>query len=328
MGALNTITFPAQILQDLRREVGKLEEVTPFSARPELAERVSSIGIACEVGTINDELARFIFDSAREEAVDPASLWSELVEWNGRVGVRIQSHQSKRLEIRARDFLDLIHPRFSYNGDGTIHSLLIFPGMIAKISALEGVELVLVKSWALNSIFGGFDPAKAYYQTNFWELENNDSLLFADLVRRGRLALLGTHDLIAHVAGVRSGAWEKLRPNAERLYQSVRRYFEATPAPTLASLILPYTIGVVLDDLAQPPTYGSKSHGLALDLLLNELDKHSIPPNLPTVLAKFPPQFAKIIETSRDSKGSAADLKNLISDMITDIQRSSLRSFR
>jgi hypothetical protein len=326
MNALKSISFPAETLLDLRREIDQLKEVTPFSVHPNLAERVASIGIAREVGTINDELARFIFDAERGEVVDPSSLWSEFVEWNGNVGVKIQSRHSKRLEIRARGFLEVTHPSFSYNQDGTIHSLIIFPRLVAKIAALEGVELVLVKSWALNSVFGGFDPSKAYYQTNFWELENNDSLLFADLVRQGRLALLGTHDLIAHVAGVRREAWKKLRVDAERVYQAIRRYFIQISSPSVASLVLPYTIGVVLDDLAQPPTYGSRSHMRTLDLLLGELDRNSIPPHLPTVLTKFPPQFEKIIEASRDPKASPTDLKKMVSAMVTEIQKASLRT--
>jgi hypothetical protein len=221
--------------------------------------------------------------------------------------------------------LEVTHPSFSYNEDGSIHSLLIFPRLVAKIAALEGVELVLVKSWALNSIFGGFDPSKAYYQTNFWELENNDSLLSADLVRRGRLALLGTHDLIAHVAGVRRDAWKKLRGDAERAYQTIGRYFERTSKPSLASLILPYTIGVVLDDLAQPPTYGSKNHTLVLNLLLDEVDKNSIPPHVPTVLTKFPPQFEKIIGASRNKKISINEIEALIYQMVGEIKNASIR---
>ncbi len=324
MDALRSISFPAETLRELRREMDEVEEVTPFSVCPRLAERVASIGIAREVGTINDELARFIFDVERGEAVDPSSLWSEFVEWNGNIGVKIQSRLSGRLEIRARGFLDVTHPNFSYNEDGSIHSLLVFPRLVAKIAALEGVELVLVKSWALNSIFGGFDPSKAYYQTNFWELENNDSLLFADLVRQGRLALLGTHDLIAHVAGVKRDAWKQLRVDAERVYQTIRRYSGRTSRPSLASLVLPYTIGVVLDDLAQPPTYGSKSHELVLDLLLSEVEKNALPPHLPTVLTKFPPQFEKIIDASRSSKISINELKTLISEMVKEIQRATL----
>ena len=68
---------------------------------------------------------------------------------------------------------------------------------------------------------------------------------------------------------------------------------------TIAALILPYTLGVVLDDLAQPPTYGSKCHAVYLDALIEALDQKSVPPHLPTILTQFPQIFEKIIRTSR-----------------------------
>jgi hypothetical protein len=288
-------------LDELRWELEKSPEIAPFSTYPELAERIATVGIAREVGTVNDELARFVFDADRGTVVDPKSLRAEFTQWNGRFGVRITSSESTRLELRARWTEDLLQPGLGLNPDGTLHSLFIFPGLIAEVAALEGVELVIVKSWAMNSIFGGFDPAKAYYQTNFWELENNDSFLFADLVRHGRLALLGTHDLIAHVAGVRRENWKLLRTLANRVFGAIHAYFGESKTRTVASLVLPYTIGVVLDDLAQPPTYGSASHVLMLDALLEELARARIPPAMPTVLTRFPSGFEAIIETSRKS---------------------------
>lgn len=314
------ITFPTEAIESFRRELSVLDEVTPFASAPELAERIASLGIAREVGTVNDELARFLFDADCGEPVLRESLHAELVEWNGRIGVHIWSSASPRLEARARWLPELTHPAFSTHPDGTLRGLFVFPALIAKIAALEGVELVLVKSWAMNSIFGGFDPAKAYYQTNFWELENNDSLAFADLVRHGRLAFLGTHDLIAHIAGVRRGDWVLLREQAATVHRAIRTYFESASRPTIASLILPYTIGVVLDDLAQPPTYGSVSHGFMLEALLEELARGRIPPNLPTVLTRFPPAFQAIIDASRTASLDAETARRLVTEMVNEIR--------
>jgi hypothetical protein len=307
-------------LDVLRWELEKLPEIAPFSTYPELAERIATVGIAREVGTVNDELARFVFDADRGTVIDPKSLHSDFTEWNGRSGVRITSGESTRLELRARWTEDLLHPGLGLNPDGTLHSLFIFPGLIAEVAALEGVELVIVKSWAMNSIFGGFDPAKAYYQTNFWELENNDSFLFADLVRHGRLALLGTHDLIAHVAGVRRENWKILRIQANRVFEAIHAYFGESKTRTVASLVLPYTIGVVLDDLAQPPTYGSASHVLMLDALLEELARARIPPAIPTVLTRFPSGFEAIIETSRKTRSveDPAALRRLATALVDE----------
>lgn len=46
----------------LRRWFEKLDEVTSFESDVELASKITNYGIFREVGTVNDELARFIFD--------------------------------------------------------------------------------------------------------------------------------------------------------------------------------------------------------------------------------------------------------------------------
>jgi hypothetical protein len=326
VSAPSTITFSTDDLYELQSELEGLSEITSFADQPALSERLAAIGMAREVGTVNDELARFIFDADRGVAVDRETLEAEFVEWQGRIGVRISSTVTTRLELRAQGFAELTHPRFSRNPDGTIHSLFVFPRLVAEIAALRGVELVVVKSWAMNSIFGGFDPAKAYYQTNFWELENNDSLKFADLVRKGRLAFLGTHDLIAHVAGTRSEAWTLLRAQAEQVHHSISRYFANTQEPTIASLVLPYTAGVVLDDLAQPPTYGSRSHANVLDALLEALDAEAVPANLPTVLTRFPDAFERVIAISRDIESTSSPFRarRAVAKLVAEIREASL----
>lgn len=313
--------FSSGELALLRRRFEKLEEVTPFEEDIDLAARIASYGMFREVGTVNDELARFIFDADSKRPVRLQSLKAELIQWNGLSGLRIYSTDTRRMELRTRGFYDVVHPLLSVNADGSLHSLFIFPQIVAKIAKSQGVDLVLVKSWGRNSIFGGFDPSQGYYQTNFWELQNNDALKFADLVRRGSLAFLGTHDLIAHIAAVDSGQWPSLKENAEKVYQAILAYFRSVKNPSVSALILPYTIGVVLDDLAQPPSYGSKSHIAVLGLLLAKLARNEIPANLPTLLTRFPDSFQKIIELSRESgvEEKPAKIQAVIDLMIREI---------
>ncbi len=327
MDAYRVIRFSAEALDGLRRELADRPEVTPFTERPELAERLACVGIAREVGTPNDELARFIFDAESGRVVERSSLRSEFVEWRGNIGVRVWSVESSRLELRARWTEDFLHPTLSENADGTLRGLFIFPKLIAEVTALQGVALVIVKSWAMNSIFGGFDPAKEYYQTNFWELENNDSFLFAKLLRDDRLALIGTHDLIAHVAGVRRARWNLVRAQADRAHRAIEAFFAGGKSPTIASLILPYTIGVVLDDLAQPPSYGSASHGLVLEVLLEELERRRIPPGEPATLLRFPKPFERVIAASRNpaSARNRPAVRALVGEMVVEIQNALAR---
>jgi hypothetical protein len=325
-GDIEVLCPSSQELALLRRKFERLGEVTSFSECPELAAEIASHGIRREIGGPNDELARFIFNAEKGRPVALNSLQGELIRWRRLIGVRIHSTESNRLELRTRGFFDVVHPDLSGNGDGTYHSLVIFPEILAKIAQAHGVDLVIVKSWGWNTIFGRFDSSKGYYQTNFWELKSNDVLKFADLVRQGRLALLGTHDVIAHVGGVAKEPWRLLRQDAENVYQSIRSYFSTVGDPSVASLILPYTIGVVLDDLAQPPSYGSASHRFVLNALLERLERREIAADLPVLLSEFPPSFQRIIELSRTPgiETRATDVERAFDELIREIQNASL----
>ncbi len=320
------IRFTSEEVALLRRRFENLAEVTSFDADIKLASRVASYGIFREIGTVNDELARFIFDFETAKPVRLESLKAELIEWNGLFGLRVFSTDCQRLELRTKGLYDVVHPEISKNEDGTLQSLYIFPEIINKIAQSEGIELVLVKSWGANSIFGGFDPSKGYYQTNFWEIENNDALKFSNLIRQGKIALMGTHDLVAHIAGLDKGHWPLLTVNAERVYQAIRSYFMSASRPSISALILPYTIGVVLDDLAQPPSYSSKNHIAVLDELLLKISKNEIPANLPTLLTQFPGSFEKIIKLSRtpNIEQQPTVIKAAVSEMIQEILKASL----
>ncbi len=305
----------------LRAQFEALPELTSFRDMPELAARIAAYGMWREVGTVNDELARFIFDAATGEPVRRESLRAELVVWNELFGLRVTSNDTQRLELRAKSFYDVVHPTLASNGDGTLRALYVFPEIVERIARAEGVDLVLVKPWGVNSIFGGFDPSKGYYQTNFWEIENNDVLRFADLVRHGRLAFLGTHDLIAHIAGVERQAFDALKIVADRLYRVVDAYF-GKAKPSIAASIVPYTAVVVLDDLAQPPSYGSASHLQTLRALESELEAETIAADVPVLLTKFPPSFQKIIVASRTK--DAPDVEALVGAMVQEIAAASL----
>jgi hypothetical protein len=320
------LQFSSEEVHLLRKRFAQLNEVTSFDSDIELAEQIASYGLFREIGTVNDELARFIFDVETAKPVPFESLKAELVQWRGLRGIRVFSTASQRLELRTKGFYDVIHPELSQNPDQTLHSLYIFPQIINKIAQSEGLELVLVKSWGQNSIFGGFDPAKGYYQTNFWEIENNDALKFSDLVRQGKIAFMGTHDLVAHIAGADQSHWPFLRKNAERVYQIINSYFKSVRTPHISALILPYTVGVILDDLAQPPSYSSSSHIAVLDELLLRITKNEIPAHLPTLLTQFPKSFQKIIDLSRtkDIEKKPYEIKATINALVLEILQSSL----
>ncbi len=153
-------------LRVLRCRLARSPEIVSLRDEPELAALVASLGICREVGTLNDEMARFVFDGESGELVAPDSLKAELVKYGSTVGVRIWAEGHATLELRFRGLQALLHPRFSFDDEGRLRQCVFFPVSIARILELDEAELVLVRPWGLNTIFGGFDPAKHYYQTN------------------------------------------------------------------------------------------------------------------------------------------------------------------
>ncbi len=310
----------------LRGRLLAMPEVFAFADEPELAAWVASVGLQREFGTINDELARFVFDPLTGTAIPAAKLRAELVRYGEAVGVRLWSKEHDRLEIRLVGLRALLDPRFSFREDGTLYQCVFFPASLAKIAALEDTELVIVRDWALNTIFGNFDPAKSYYQTNFWELENNDALRFARLLEARKLPLLGTHDLVAHIAGARAEAWPDLSARATKVRETLERYFGTLRAPTIASLVLPYLIGVLLDDLAQPPNYGAIGRRVVIDQALEAVASGRIDPRRPFALTRFPESYEKAVQIARDSNLDALALraKTAVDAIVAEIHSHSI----
>jgi hypothetical protein len=322
MIATDRIQPTAELCEGLRSRLDRLEDVTPFaSSDSELAGWVASIGIQREVGTVNDELARFVFDAETGAPVPRDRFEGDLIHAGGMAGVRIRAAGYPRLDLRVRGLKPLIHPA-SFHSDGSVRELLIFPEAVARILALEGIEVVLVKRWGKNTIFGGFDPAKHYYQTNLWELENNDTLLFSRLLEKRRLAFLGTHDLVAHIAGAHSGPWARLAARAAEVAGTLEEYFARATVPTITSLVMPYTAGVILDDLAQPPNYDAVSENTMLDELLASIRSRAIDPAAARVLLKFPSVFEQVIRSAR-AEITASRARELVTRLARELMVSS-----
>ena len=133
---------------------------------------------------------------------------------------------------------------------------------------------------------------------------------------------------LALAAGIDRPHWPLLQQNAQKVYDTIKSYFGSVVKPSIASLILPYTLGVVLDDLAQPPSYSSKSHLMTLDLLISKISKNEIRADVATLLTEFPASFQKIIDLSR----SEETLKNqsllikTIDSLVHEISKSSLNT--
>ena len=299
MNSLPNLSSFAEDVEILRERVGLSASVLRFEDDPKFCARVASLGIHLEVGTINDQLADFLYDLDTGLPLSRASLRSEIVEYRGFVGVRIYSMGTHRIDLRLKGGRELLHPTFSFHPDGSIRELIFFPESIAKIVRLQGVELVLVREWALNTIFGGFDRSRRFYETNAWELVHNDTLRYSGLLRDRRIALLGTHDLTAHVAGLERDAVDELQVRGEETHRKLRTYYGAVKKPSVYSLVLPYAAGVLLDDLAQVGNYGAESRRIVFSEIMELIERRATDPKDDRLLAKFPSAYESLIALAR-----------------------------
>lgn len=321
MPVLVPFTMGPEELARLRERVRGLPDISQDAA---LAVQLAALGMRAEIGTENCQLTRFVFDARTGQPVPEGSLRSELVRYGHALGIRIWAEGTSSLDVRLSGLRELLHPAFSFAPGGELPQLVIFPESVARILALRGVEIAIVRDWALNTVFGGF--AHDYYVTNFWELENNDTLRYARMVERRQLVFLGTHDLVAHVAGVRADAWDSLARDGRRTREVLTRYFGGIERPTIASLVMPYAAGVVLDDLAQPPVYGDPRRRVALAEILAAIERSPIDPRIPRVLTRFPDAYRHFIELSRGEAReptNAATLRASLSRMEDEIRRAS-----
>ena len=313
--------------EDLRRRLLASDAVVPFSADPDLLTRVAALGMQQEVGTQNDELARFVFDADSDAVVARASLRAELVTYGNEVGVRIWAEGHPRITLRFPGIRALLHPRHCFDADGHLRQLVVFPSVVARWLGTQGVEAVLVKAWALNTVFGGFAPSDGYYQTNMWELSNIDVLQYARLVERRQIAFLGTHDLVAHISGTRGEAWTELAKTATRVRQCIEGYLAGVPDPNLSALILPYVAGIFLDDLAQPPCYGAPSRLAGLDAVLRAIESRALPPGELRYQLRFPESYERLVTLVRF--GSDRDVEQqapgLVAALVAEIHQTSAR---
>lgn len=266
---------------------------------PSLGVMLSALGIHQEIGTINDQLSRYLFNVETEKEISKESLKSEIIQYNGHIGVRIWSENVNRIDLRIRGLKSFLHPSLSFNEDGSTKQLVIFPESIAKILKLENIDVVIVKEWAINTIFGRFDPQKRFYEMNTWELVEQDVLRYAELLENRKIALLGTHDLVAHLSGMKEKNADTLQKLGAHSKKRLLHYFGQIKKPSVYTLVLPYAAGVLLDDIAQPGNEEAIGRKIALKTVLHAIDSKVIHPQHPRLLTKFPDSYEAFINLAR-----------------------------
>ena len=302
--------------ENLKNRVLSMGEVILFKDEPFLTSAVSCLGIMQEVGTLNDELHRHLFFENSTEQPSIASMQSELISWQGHLGVRIWSTEEGRLYVDHPQLLHLIHPEFSQKEKDTVKQIVLFPSVVSQILSLQQVDVAIIKSWSLNTVFDGFGAKDNFYVTNEWEIRQNDGLRMAGFLSRRELAFMGTHDLTAHVAGVDGYVWNDLQILGERL----KTPMSAGESSSMNHLLVPYIIGVLLDDLAQPIHYGCENRLKTIEYLarLQSWVVRKIPARVNFI--HFPKSFSQIIEGARDENFSLNKVKDSLRTLSAELQ--------
>ena len=304
----------------------KTPEVVPLASDPKFFSLLVALGIHQEIGTIHDEFSVFLFDERTGNKIPRESLRSELIEYQGYVGVRIWSEGFDRLDPRVRGMRTLLHPKFSFDAEGFISQCVFFPEAIIQIAALQNVELVSVRPWGINTVFGGFDPAKSYYQGSMWEFINVDAIKYSRLLEKRQIVFWGTHDLVSHIAGIKEEAWPELQSRGKAARILFEDYFSDIRDPVPIALVLPYALGMLLDDLAQPMNYNSLSRKYVVELLMEVIRTNKVNSKLRAYLLKYPPSIEKLINLARadDLVETRKKASGVLSDLIRELHANSV----
>lgn len=310
----------------LRSRFLKTPEITPFSADPKFFSLVASLGIHQEIGTIHDEFSVFLFDERTGQKIPREKLYSELIKYQNYIGVRIWAEGFDRLDPRIQGMRTLLHPEFSYDKHGYIYQCVFFPEIITKIASLEGGTLVSVRPWGINTVFGGFDPTKSYYEGNMFEFINIDAIKYSRLLEKRQIVFFGTHDIVSHIAGMQKSAWPELEKSGKAARILFENYFAGIFRPVPYSLVLPYALGMLLDDLAQPMNYHSQSRRFVVELLMQAIQSRKLDSKSTAYLLKYPPSLEELIVLARADDFAQTEKKaeDLLESLISEVNSHSV----
>jgi len=292
----------------LVNELKKKPAIFSFFSDPVFNSKLICFIIKHEIGTYKDQLFGFLYDKLTGDAIARDKLRVESIEVAKKDGLSVWVDGCTSLGIRLSGFKELLNPIRSFDSEKQLARLVFFPESIAKIAALQEVELVIVRDWAiaeLGSIGHKYDPIEERSQA----IQNRDALVFASLLENRQLPFLGTHDIVAHIAGLEKNSIVKLSKQSKRAKEIVSNFLSKSSSPSQASLILAFTIGVLLDRMAQPPNYNKITAELIMDNLLLFIEKQQ-------TKEKFPTQYDRLMEVAFYS-----DQTTFTQEKITDATR-------
>lgn len=151
----------------------------------------------------------------------------------------------------------------------------------------------------MHAAFSSFNPQTDLYQNQMWWLVENAAFMYSELIANSQIVLQSIHDMTDHAANAKFLGWEKAIPIAINMYQRLKHYFHPHQQGNIPSHLIALAAGVILDELVQVLSYGSRGHVIAIQALLAKLDKTEINPYAVLSLKDFPTSIDQVITMAR-----------------------------
>jgi hypothetical protein len=285
--------------------------IIPFLENPRWSSFLVTQALNLEIGGPNDNLATHIRDAATGSKIEKADFTSEIVESNGLIGLRV----THRLQVPIR----LTHAGLSEIACTDDLSITFFPERIAKGLAENGIEPVLVRDWLVSCSFSDFNPWTTDYRAQMSELINNDAFLYSKLVSNRQMVFQSLHDIIQHSTHARSEGWVVAQQVASEIVETFDSYFGRCEKGNIPSHILPFIVGILLDDLTQSQWYGSPERINAINELLKQISKLEIDPASPKVLTRLPECIEQVFRLARAPTTSSESMSKQINQLVDEL---------
>ncbi len=252
----NPLRLKQESLERLRAELATKSDIISFQSDGKFCSFLACVGIQFELQHEKWDRLSAPLGVSRE------ILNCQMIAKDEYFGVVFTRKDGKEFLPDHPSLKDLIDPS-SLDENRCLTRIVIFPEKVAEDFRERGLELVIVRDWVLDSFLTN-QPSYNYQFASEAEMDSKSALRQAQLLSQRQLSFSGTHDLADHLLGVDPS---QLFQNEEVFRMSLHKIQKHQDQK-----LLTYTMGVVLDDLAQPIWYQSSKHLQALEELSQRLE--------------------------------------------------------
>lgn len=300
-------------ISSLKKFLQKQDNVFSFTEN-HFSSLLSCYMLMREIGGVNDDLSGFIYDMDIKQKINKKKIHIDLGTLSDVDGFSLRITYPGTSKILPSS-PDLRHLLISRNNE-----IIISPCLIVDFMRSQSITPVFVKEWINRFYFSTFDIKNTSLKDQLCPLRYNDTFLYSKLVAQSQLIFHGTHDLAGHIVGLEQDGFLFAANTAMNIASQLDLYFGEFGYGNLPSHLIPFMIGLLLDDLTQKPSYFSTSRVNAIEALLQSLDKSLINPRAPLMLYKFPEKFNIALQSVRNQPVfSLAAFNEHLTGMIMEI---------